>query len=269
MSEISDGKGKLFLIPTPLAPYSPQAWEPQRLLGLIAPIILERLRCTFFYVVESEKSATRFLSRILSSEQFAKTSFLPLDEHSTAHDLEAPLAILKSGHDCALLSEAGLPCIADPGAALVSRAHRENINVIPLGGDSSLLIALAASGLNGQKFSFLGYLPVHDGELRKKLSSEGNASLRDGAARIFIETPYRNAKTLQACKESLPEKLHLCLASGLGTELPMIASMSIALWRDHKVTASDQPAVFCFGLPAKLAESSLIHPAKNERRSFR
>jgi 16S rRNA (cytidine1402-2'-O)-methyltransferase len=274
MSEISS-KGRLFLIPTPLAPYSLQNWEPQRILGMIAPAILERLYCISFYVVESEKSASRLLSRILPAGKFAQVSFLPLDEHSTDHDLEAPLAALKAGNDCAILSEAGLPCIADPGAALVEAAHRENIRVIPWGSDSSLLMALAASGLNGQEFSFLGYLPVHDEELRKKLTFEGAAALRDGAARIFIETPYRNAKMIESCKGFLPEKLHLCFASELGTELPTILSMPVSLWKKYDFVSPDQPAVFCFGLPARLTERASLkrrspaQPARKERRSFR
>lgn len=266
MPETSGSKGRLFLIPTPLAPYSPQSWEPQRVLGMIAPGIFERLNRISLYVVESEKSATRFLSRILLPEQFARISFLPLNEHSTGHDLEAPLAALKEGNDCAILSEAGLPCIADPGAALVAAAHRENIRVVPLGSDSSLLMALAASGLNGQEFSFLGYLPVRDEELRKRLASEGTAALRDGTARIFIETPYRNAKTIEACRESLPEKLHLCCAAGLGTEEPTVISMPVSMWRSNASAAPEQPAVFCFGLPSRLAEKETRRrPPENRR----
>jgi 16S rRNA (cytidine1402-2'-O)-methyltransferase len=221
---------------------------------MIAPDILEKLRSISFYVVESEKSASRFLSRILSSEHFAQVHFLPLDEHSTDNDLQAPLAALKAGNDGAILSEAGLPCIADPGAALVAAAHRENIKVIPLGSDSSLLMALASSGLNGQEFSFLGYLPVREEELRKRLVCEGRAALNDGAARIFIETPYRNARTIEACKDVLPEKIHLCFASELGTEQPTVLSMPITLWRKYSFTAPGLPAVFCFGLPARLMD---------------
>lgn len=254
MAERLERRGRLFLVPTPLAPYSPQNWEPQRLCGMMAPNILERLSHISLYVVESEKSATRFLSRVLPQDNFARVCFLLLNEHSTAHDLEAPLAALKEGTDCAILSEAGLPCIADPGAALVAAAHRENIKVVPLGNDSSLLMALAASGLNGQQFSFLGYLPVRDEELRKRLVSEGVAALRDGAARIFIETPYRNARALEACRETLPETLHLCCASGLGTEEPTVLSMPVSRWKAEPLAAAQTPAVFCFGLPARLAE---------------
>ncbi len=266
MAERPGSEGRLFLIPTPLAPYSPHAWEPQRLRDMIAPHILERLRHISFYVVESEKSATRFLSRLLPQESFDRIRMVLLDEHSTARDLEAPLAALKEGTDCAILSEAGLPCIADPGAALVAAAHRENIRVVPLGTDSSLLLALAASGLNGQQFNFLGYLPVQDDTLRKKLASEGIAALRDGAARIFIETPYRNARVLEACKESLPEKLHLCCAAGLGTEEPIVISMPVSMWRSNDSAAPQEPAVFCFGLPAMLEEKNpRLQPPRSRR----
>lgn len=275
MPESLNKKGTLFLVPTPLTPYSPQTWEPEKILGTIPSRTLERLLNISYYVVESEKSATRFLSRIMTPQVFAKISFLPLDEHSTESALQAPLTVLKSGNDCAILSDAGLPCIADPGAALVAAVHRENIPVIPLGNDSSLLMALAASGLNGQKFSFLGYLPVGEEERKSALISEGSASLYDGAARIFIETPYRNAKTIEACKAFLPGEVHLCFAAGLGTDGPFITSMPIVQWKNYRLpVTTDQPAVFCFGLPAALkkenkSRTTKVHSTKNERRSFR
>lgn len=247
--------GSLYLIPTPIVPYDPGAWEPAILRTMIAPIILDRLSRITHFIVESEKSALRLLSRLLPAERLNELEFMILDEHSMLDDLNAPLAALQNGNDCALLSEAGMPCIADPGSALVAAAHEKNMRVVPMGGESALMLALAGSGLNGQKFSFLGYLPVHEQDLHKILVSEGTKALSDRAARIFIETPYRNAKTFQACIKSLPEKLSFSFACALGTQNSLIKSMQVARWRNYFFEPPLQPAVFCFGLPVVLPQS--------------
>lgn len=244
--------GSLYLIPTPIVPYDPALWEPALLRTMISPVILDRLSRITHFIVESEKSALRLLSRVLPAGRLNELEFMILDEHSTPNDLNAPLAALKNGNDCALLSEAGMPCIADPGSALVAAAHAENLHVVPMGGDSSLMLALAGSGLNGQKFSFLGYLPVQEQDLHKMLVAEGTKALSDGAARVFIETPYRNAKTFRACIKSLPERLHFSFACALGTQNSLIKSMQVARWRNYLFEPPSQPAVFCFGLPAIL-----------------
>jgi 16S rRNA (cytidine1402-2'-O)-methyltransferase len=210
-------------------------------------VIIECLQKINYFVVESEKSATRFLSRILPTDRFAALHFFLLNEHSTQEDLELPLAMLKKGENCAILSEAGLPCIADPGAALVAAAHRYRIPVIPMGEESSILLALAASGLNGQNFCFLGYLPIEQKAFRAILSRKAEDAIRDHAARIFIETPYRNEKTLNACLSILPETLQLCFAGALGTEEPRIISKTVAEWNSTLHTLPEIPAVFCFG----------------------
>lgn len=246
--------GSLYLIPTPIVPYDPALWKPALLRAMISPAILDRLFRMTHFIVESEKSALRLLSRILPADRLNELVFMLLDEHSTSNDLNAPLAALKNGNDCALLSEAGMPCIADPGSALVAAAHAENLRVVPMGGESSLMLALAGSGLNGQKFCFLGYLPVREQDLRKMLVAEGTKALSDGAARVFIETPYRNAKTFKACIESLPERLHFSFACALGTQNSLIKSMQVARWRNYLFEPPSQPAVFCFGLPAVLPQ---------------
>jgi len=244
--------GTLYLIPTPLIPYSPEAWEPDLLRASMPAQTAERLGEITHFVVESEKSAARFLSRMLSPERYSSTVFYPLDEHSSARDLDAPLAALLQGRDCAVLSEAGMPCVADPGAALVAAAHRAGIRVFPMGNDSSIIMALAASGLNGQSFIFLGYLPRGGEALHRKLAIEGNASLRDGASRIFIETPYRNSKTLRECVAALPDTAHLCVAGNLGTDAPLVRSAPISAWKKESLEVPEIPAVFCFGAPATL-----------------
>jgi len=252
--------GILYLIPTPLTPYSQALWEPGRIRNRIAPAIIDCLQNINYFVVESEKTATRFLSRILSAERFAGISFFLLDEHSTQEDLELPLGILQKGKNCAILSEAGLPCIADPGAALVAAAHRYRIPVIPMGGESSILLALSASGLNGQNFCFLGYLPIEQNAFRAFLSAKAEDAIHDHAARIFIETPYRNERTLHACLSVLPETLQLCFAGALGTDSPCIISKTVAEWKIASQMLPEIPAVFCFGM-------SMILPQRETRKN--
>ncbi len=268
MSENDKNRGTLYLLPVPLLPYSPEDWKPCQLMNMIAPNVIAIMKSVPYFVVESEKTANRLLSRLLSPEQFSEVGFFILNEHSKEEDLKAPLSALKSGYDCAILSEAGLPCIADPGAALVFLAHEEQLRIVPIGGDSSLLLALAASGLNGQRFCFLGYMPIRSEELQKELVLEGQAAMHDKAARIFIETPYRNERTLRACIEALPENLYLCVACNLGTNQPLIRSMPIASWRNKAIIIPEKPAVFCFGIPAKLNKKQL-QSARRERRSLR
>lgn len=269
MPEKKQKAGTLYLIPAPLIPYSTESWEPARLLDTFPPNTLKILRRVTHYVVESEKSASRLLSRLQTPEHYSHTVFFPLDEHSSRTDLEAPLAALAQGVDCAILSEAGMPCIADPGGALVAAAHCANIHVLPVGSDSSILMALAASGLNGQSFSFLGYLPINGEMLRKQLSSEGAASLRDKGSRIFIETPYRNSKTMAECIAALPDELHLCFAGNLGTEAPIIVSKTVSMWKKYGITLPETPAVFCFGVPAALPRGEVKRRAPQSKRTRR
>ena len=274
MTEQHAAGATLYLVPTPLIPYEPEAWAPERLREIL-PVRTQRILGSItHFVVESEKSASRLLSRLLPPERFERAVFLPLNEHSSERDLEAPLTALRQGQDCAILSEAGMPCIADPGAALVAAAHRADIRVVPMGGDSSLIMALAASGLNGQSFHFLGYLPIGGEALQRTLGQEGAAALRDRGARIFIETPYRNEKTMKECIAALPESLQLCFAGNLGTDSPIVLSAPVSQWRRNHVAPPEIPAVFCFGLPSSLPRENAVrrtarpatHPAARRRR---
>ncbi len=252
MSEETIKTGTLYLIPTPLIPYSPKTWETELLRATMPLKTVERLHKITHFIVESEKSAVHLLSRLLTPEQYSSIIFYPLDEHSSKRDLDAPLEVLAQGKDCAVLSEAGMPCVADPGAALVAAAHRAGVRVFPMGSDSSIIMALAASGLNGQSFTFLGYLPRDGEELHKKLWAEGNASLRDGVSRIFIETPYRNSKTLRACTAALPDAVQLCCAGNLGTDAPFVRSAPVSIWKKEGLEIPELPTVFCFGVSAAL-----------------
>ncbi len=231
--------GRLWLIPNLIAPGKPEEVLPGSTLAAI--------RSTRRFVVEGERAAWRLLSTLLDRETLATVTMSVLDEHSPAEALPGLLAPALAGEDLGLLSEAGMPCVADPGAALVALAHDRGLRVIPLPGPSSILLALAASGLDGQRFRFLGYLP-QEREGRKGALREIDKGIRaDGATRIFIETPYRNAQLLADCLECLSPATRLCVARNLGGEDELIRSASLADWRTAPGFIGKAPAIFLAG----------------------
>lgn len=250
--ETSSSQGVLHLIPTPLTPYDPKAWDPSLLEDAIPPATLRLLCSLRHFIVESEKTALRLLSRLLPPDALDACTLLPLDEHATAAALEEPLALLRQGTSCGLLSEAGMPCIADPGAALVAAAHALRISVNPCGYESAVLSTLAASGLDGQHFEFLGYLPRHPSELLAAIRHIGTLVLRDGATRLFIETPYRNRRLLDACMQGLPSEVSLAAGYALGTSHQKVIMAPLPAWRDLAGLIANDPCVFAVGLPARL-----------------
>lgn len=245
--------GRLFLLPSPLQPYSAEAWDPPALaqslpagaLGLLAT-----LRC---FVVESEKTALRLLSRLKDREGMEKISIRILDEHSSESEIPGLLADVLAGEDCGFFTEAGMPCIADPGAALVAQAHSRGIVVVPVSGPSSILLALTASGLDAQRFAFLGYLPQERAARRAAILRLGKELEKDAMTRIFIETPYRNDALLGDLASLLPDDVWLCVASGLTSKEERIISGPAARWRSGALSSLGKiPAVFLFGRKAGL-----------------
>ncbi|MDP3176811.1 MAG: SAM-dependent methyltransferase, partial [Spirochaetaceae bacterium] len=189
-------RGTLYLLPNLLD----ERGEPDAVLPAAA---IARARLLKRFVVEGEKAAWRLLSRVLSKEEAQAVTMERLDEHSRPEDLAPLLEPLERGEDVGLLSEAGMPCIADPGAALAALAHDRGIAVRVLSGPSSIIMALAASGMDGQRFTFLGYLPAEMKTRRTALAGIERSLAVDGATRIFIETPYRNDRLLADCLEIL------------------------------------------------------------------
>ena len=208
---------------------------------------LARIRLLRHYVVEGEKAAWRLLSRVMSREEAALVAIERLDEHTRPEELPRLLEPLRHGFDLGLVSEAGLPCVADPGSALAALAHEEGFRVIPLVGPSSLMLALAASGLDGQRFSFLGYLP-QEPDLRKLALRDIDRGVRsDGATRIFIETPYRNDRLLSDCLAVLSPDTRLCVAASLTAADESIRSETVSKWKKKPSTIGKRPAVFLVG----------------------
>jgi 16S rRNA (cytidine1402-2'-O)-methyltransferase len=237
-------KGVLYLVPNLLDPDSlPEAVLPAR--------AIERVKNLRRFVVEGDKAAWRLLSRILDTAAAAEVVMDRLDRHTPSEALPALLAPLEGGEDVGLISEAGMPCVADPGAALAALAHDRGIVVVPLVGPSSILLALAASGLDGQRFSFLGYLPQNRADRRAALSSIDRGVRADGATRIFIETPYRNAQLLEDSLAVLSQGTRLCVAASLCSASERIRSASVASWKAKPWILGKEAAIFLVGLSAR------------------
>jgi 16S rRNA (cytidine1402-2'-O)-methyltransferase len=222
--------GVLYAIPTPLGGTVAAA--------LPAPA-LATVKTLRHFVVENAKSARAFLKEAGNDPKEMR-----IEELDDATDFQALLKPLREGHSLGLLSEAGCPAIADPGAKLVEAAHAAGIRVVPLVGPSSIVLALMASGLEGQRFAFCGYLP-RDAEARKKKIRELEArSRRERETQIFIETPYRNDAMLAALLEMLQDSTRLCLATDLTLASEAIRTQAVSAWRNASHTIGKQPTVF-------------------------
>jgi 16S rRNA (cytidine1402-2'-O)-methyltransferase len=243
--DMGETKGVLYLVPNLLDPGS----APEAALPACA---IERVRRLRRFVVEGEKAAWRLLSRILDSEAASMVVMDRLDEHTLPEALPALLAPLEAGQDIGLISEAGMPCVADPGAALAALAHDRGFLVAPLVGPSSILLALAASGLDGQRFSFLGYLPQDPQGRRAALSSVDRGIRADGATRIFIETPYRNARLLADCLAVFSPGTRLCVAASLCSPAERLRSAPVSAWKSQPWPLGKEPAIFLAGIAAAL-----------------
>jgi 16S rRNA (cytidine1402-2'-O)-methyltransferase len=196
------------------------------------------------FVAESAKSARHFLKVIGHPGPLSGVSIAELNEHTPASALPALLAPARAGRRIGLLSEAGCPGVADPGATLVALAHAQGVPVVPLVGPSSLLLALMASGLNGQHFCFRGYLPVERAAREAAIRALEAQSLRDGSAQLFIETPYRNSRLLQALVQVCRGDTRLCVATDLTLPTESIATRRIAQWRTAVPDIDRRPTVF-------------------------
>ncbi|MCE1238539.1 MAG: SAM-dependent methyltransferase [Azonexaceae bacterium] len=229
--------GTLYLIPVPLGPVAPADCLTANVLATLRPLT--------HFVVEQAKTARAFLKAAGTDAPLQSLQLEELNEHTRADALERLLAPLHAGHDVGLLSEAGCPAVADPGANLVALAQHEGIRVVPLIGPSSLLLALMASGLNGQRFAFQGYLPAKDVDRSKALRELENESRRKRQTQLFIETPYRNRAMFDAVIQHCQPATRLCVATDLSLPGETIRTQSIGQWK--KQTPPDierRPTVF-------------------------
>jgi 16S rRNA (cytidine1402-2'-O)-methyltransferase len=207
--------------------------------------VIKAVQSLEYFVVENEKSARRFLGLVKTNKPVRELYFQLLNEHSAEKDLPALIAPLLAGHDVGMLSEAGCPGIADPGATLAALAHRQGIKVAPLVGPSSILLSLMASGFNGQQFTFLGYLPSDKAARINKLKDIEKQSQRLNETQIFIETPYRNQHMLEDILASCGANAKLCIARNVSLETEFVVSKTIAEWKKSELPdLHKQPTVF-------------------------
>jgi len=220
----------LYAIPTPLGG-APQAVLPQS--------VLETIRGLKDFAVENAKSARAFLSEVGMPLAMREIQIQEIGENP-----ETLLQPLREGRPLGLLSEAGCPAIADPGAALVEAAHREGFRVVPLVGPSSITLALMASGLEGQRFAFCGYLPRETAERARRIKELEARSKKESETEIFIETPYRSDALLGALLESCHARTRLCVAADLTLPTESISTRDVSEWRKQKTVMGRRPAVF-------------------------
>ena len=228
----------LYLLPSTLGDCSPEA--------VIPGAVLYRARSLDDFIAEDPKSARAFLKRIGTTRPLQGIRIARLDHNTRATEIASFLEPVLAGRDAGLLSEAGLPAVADPGAKLVRIAHERGVRVVPLSGPSSILLALCASGLEGQRFAFHGYLPVAEPELIRALKRLERDSQRLGQTQIFIETPYRNQRTLGVCLRALAPDTWLCVAADLTLSSESVRTRTVAEWRKDAPALRGRPAVFLF-----------------------
>lgn len=227
--------GNIFLIPVTLGGDDYRDVIPENVAN-----VTRRLR---FFVVEDTRSARRYLRLIDKLFPIDDTVFFELNEHTGGTDITHFLDPVLKGNDLGLMSEAGLPCIADPGARFVSLAHDYKITVIPLTGPSSIIMALISSGLNGQNFTFNGYLPVHPSERASRVRDLQKKS-QEGYSQIFMETPYRNQKMLETILEVCSSDAKLCIAADITLPSQSVKTMRIAEWKRNIPDLKNKMVVF-------------------------
>lgn len=232
--------GKIYMLPCPISEGNPYDVLPEANRAVMAGID--------YFIVENVRTARRFLSAAKIGRPIEELEFAECSEHTTEMEIAPLLKPILEGRDCGIISEAGLPGVADPGADVVAAAQRVGIEVVPLVGPSSILMALMASGQNGQSFAFNGYLPIKPAERTKAIKSFERRALQDGQSQIFIEAPYRNDKLFADMLSVLLPTTRLTVAVDITSEGEVIRTLTVAEWRKapspemHK-----RPTIFIFG----------------------
>ena len=232
----NNAKGRLFLIPSPLGDNDPREVIPEGVLSLLPKINI--------YVVEAVRTARRYLSAAGLKGHIQDLDFHELNEHTTPAEVEALIPLFDGGQDVGLITEAGLPAVADPGSQLVKLCHRHGIEVVPMSGPSSLMLALMASGLNGQSFAFMGYLPAKTDERRQALRTIEKHSAAARQTKIFIETPYRNDSLLADILSVCQPSTELCLAADITLPDATIHTRTVSEWKRCNTVIGKRTCVF-------------------------
>lgn len=227
--------GTIYLVPVTLGEVDCKEVIPEKVLA-----ITKSLR---FFTVENLRSARRFLKSIDRDFPVNDAVFYELNEHTNESEISTFLSPVINGADMGLMTEAGLPGIADPGSNLILLAHRKRIRVVPLSGPSSIILALISSGLNGQNFTFNGYLPVRPADRAVRLRELEKKSM-EGFAQIFMETPYRNQQMLETILKTCRDETRLCVAADITLPFEKIRTMTISEWKKDIPAIKGHPAIF-------------------------
>ncbi|MGB7841234.1 MAG: SAM-dependent methyltransferase [Salinimicrobium sp.] len=236
MKEPFSYPGKLYLIPTTLGDSDPLEVLPARVQQEV-----ERIDT---FIVENEKTARRAIKRLVPSKPQPSLKLFQLNKHTDPADIPSFLNPCKEGIDVGLISEAGCPGVADPGAEVVKIAHREGIKVVPLVGPSSILLAMMASGMNGQNFAFNGYLPIDKSARKNEIKTLERLSFEKQQAQSFIETPYRNNKMLEDLIQNLHPATRVCIACDLTLATEYVVTKPASEWAKTKVDLHKRPTIF-------------------------
>jgi len=228
--------GVLYLIPTPLGEN-----PPLEVLPLTVKKIIEDQN---HFIIENEKAARRFIKKIAPNKNQEQLILYPLNKFITQEETETYLDQCKAGISMALFSDAGCPGIADPGSVIVAKAHRLGIQVKPIVGPSSLILAMMSSGMNGQNFAFNGYLPIEQKKRKQAIIKFEKKAIKDNQAQLFIETPYRSDSLLKELLKVLLSNTLLCVSCDLTLQNEYIKTLTISQWKNEKVKLNKRPCIF-------------------------
>ena len=215
-------------------------------LTVLSPQVAQAVQELTYFVVENEKSARKFIKLIAPDKPQSELQISVIDKHQSTPDYAAYITHCLQGHSIGIISEAGCPGVADPGAEIVRVAHQKALRVIPLVGPSSLLLAMMSSGLNGQNFAFNGYLPI-DKQVRRKTLKILERKVQEGQSQLFIETPYRNQQLLSDLIETLQADTLLCIATDLTLPTESIRTLPIGQWKHTSIDLQKRPTLFIIG----------------------
>lgn len=229
-------KGMLYMVPTTMGESPIETNLPADVIATIRELK--------YFIVENLRTARRFLKKVDAEFDIDGATFFVLDKHTNPNQVPGYLEPLLNGHHMGMMSEAGCPGVADPGADIAKLCHEKGIRVVPMVGPSSILMSVMASGLNGQSFAFHGYLPVKKGEAPKAIKQLEDLSRREKQTQLFIEAPYRNQKMLQEIVATCNPQTRLCIACDITLDTEYIVTKTIAQWKGKLPDINKRPAIF-------------------------
>lgn len=229
--------GKLYLIPVTLG-------DESNSMDVLPQTVKRTVELIDDYIVENEKTARKFIKSICPEKVQATLRLNSLNKHTEVSEHNKMIQPCLEGKNIGLMSEAGCPGVADPGAVIVKLAHEKGIQVVPLVGPSSILLAMMGSGMNGQSFAFNGYLPIDKGEKKSALKNFESLSQNKNQSQLFIETPYRNNKLLEDILQALQPSTHLCIAADITLPTEYIKTLRVQDWKKVKIDLHNRPTIF-------------------------